>query len=52
MSSDESTEEIDTILDILSKPLSRFILSVLVGKDPGVFKGSIDITEDDVDEAI
>ncbi|MHA2188288.1 MAG: hypothetical protein ACW99V_08625 [Candidatus Thorarchaeota archaeon] len=37
MSSEEHTEDVDFVLDVLSKPLSRYILSVLAGVDPGVF---------------
>lgn len=42
MSSEEKTAAIDHVLDLLSKPLSRYILSVLAGIDPGAFKGKID----------
>lgn len=36
MNKDEKTEEaFDKILLLLSKPLTRLILSVLSGKDPG-----------------
>ncbi|MHA2084850.1 MAG: hypothetical protein ACXAEB_10320 [Candidatus Thorarchaeota archaeon] len=37
MTSEERSEEVDFVLDVLSKPLSRYILSVLAGVDPGVF---------------
>jgi hypothetical protein len=40
MVSDE--KKIDAVLDILSKPLSRYILSVLAGTDPGVVVKSED----------
>jgi len=46
MSSDDKLEEIDHVLDLLSKPLSRYILSVLAGVDPGTFAGTIEIQED------
>lgn len=40
MSSEEKAEKIDQVLDLLSKPLSRYILSVLAGIDPGNFRGT------------
>lgn len=40
MSDDDKVEEIDRVLDLLSKPLSRYILSVLAGIDPGSFRGT------------
>ena len=46
MSNDEKIEEIDHVLDLLSKPISRYILSVLVGVDPGKFKGNIEIQDE------
>ena len=42
MSSEERTEDVDLVLDVLSKPLSRYILSVLAGVDPGVFTETIE----------
>lgn len=42
MSNDEKVEEIDHVLDLLSKPISRYILSVLAGVDPGTFKGNLE----------
>ncbi|MGY5859369.1 MAG: hypothetical protein RTU63_08360 [Candidatus Thorarchaeota archaeon] len=42
MSNEENIEEIDHVLDLLSKPISRYILSVLAGVDPGTFKGTIE----------
>jgi hypothetical protein len=46
MNSNESSEEIDHILDVLSKPLNRFILSVLAGVDPGPIKGKIESVDE------
>lgn len=37
MSNEDKDKHIDNLLEILSKPLSRFILSILAGVDPGVF---------------
>jgi hypothetical protein len=37
MSNNESGEHIDDVLEILSNPLTRYILSVLAGVDPGVY---------------
>jgi hypothetical protein len=31
----QTEEELDKLLLVLSKPLTRLILSVLIGKDPG-----------------
>lgn len=46
MSNNENIEEIDHVLDILSKPISRYILSVLAGVDPGTFKETIEIPDE------
>ncbi|MFW9932754.1 MAG: hypothetical protein ACFFDR_08860 [Candidatus Thorarchaeota archaeon] len=46
MSNEEKAEGIDNVLDLLSKPLSRYILSVLAGVDPGTFKGKIQEHDD------
>ena len=43
MSSDEQSERLDQLLELLSKPLTRYILSVIAGVDPGIY---IDTTED------
>ena len=45
MSSEENEELIDDLLTILSKPISRYILSVLAGIDPGVFSEIYDETD-------
>ncbi|MHA1944116.1 MAG: hypothetical protein ACW96M_06945 [Candidatus Thorarchaeota archaeon] len=47
MSSEDKTEGVDHVLDLLSKPLSRYILSVLAGVDPGTFAGILEIQEED-----
>jgi hypothetical protein len=47
MSSEDKTEGVDQVLDLLSKPLSRYILSVLAGVNPGKFTGSLEIQEED-----
>ncbi len=46
MSSEESGEHIDDVLEVLSNPLSRYILSVLAGVDPGVYTGLPDNLDD------
>lgn len=46
MSSEDRREEVDRVLDLLSKPLSRYILFVLAGVDPGSYKGTIDAQDD------
>jgi hypothetical protein len=50
MSSNESGENIDDMLEILSNPLSRYILSVLAGVDPGVYTASTDTSDEGVTE--
>jgi len=47
MSEEKNSESIDHVLDVLAKPLSRYILSVLAGSDPGVFKGQIEPPDDE-----
>ncbi len=49
MSNDSQTEDIDHVLELLSRPLSKYVLAVLAGIDPGVYKGplEIDIEEQD-----
>lgn len=42
MKSETKSVEVDRIIDLLSKPLSRYILSVLAGVDPGTFTGPIE----------
>jgi len=37
MSNEDQVEAIDKVLDLLTKPLNRYILSVLAGVDPRVF---------------
>ncbi|MBN2228389.1 MAG: hypothetical protein JW779_02275 [Candidatus Thorarchaeota archaeon] len=46
MSSEDKAEQVDRILDVLSKPLNRYILSVLAGVDPGPFTETIEIQDD------
>jgi hypothetical protein len=50
VSNEGDEEHIDDLLTILSKPLSRYILSVLAGADPGVFTEIYD--ENDTEERI
>jgi len=50
MSNNESGEHIDDLLEILSNPLSRYILSVLAGVDPGVYTASIDAIDEEASE--
>ena len=38
MSDEDKENGIDEVLELLAKPLSRYILSVLAGVDPGLFK--------------
>ncbi len=47
MSSEKKSEDIDSLLDLLSNPLTRYILSVLAGVDPGSFTGTIEIGKKD-----
>lgn len=47
MSGEKKSEDIDSILDLLSNPLTRYILSVLAGVDPGSFAGTIEIRNKD-----
>lgn len=37
MNNEDQTNAIDKVLDLLTKPLNRYILTVLAGVDPGVF---------------
>jgi len=46
VSNEEKREEIDHVLDLLAKPLSRYILSVLAGVNPGSYKEPIDVQDD------
>lgn len=50
MSNNESREHIDYLLEILSNPLSRYILSVVAGADPGVYTAPVDSIDDEVNE--
>jgi len=45
MSSDVKSGELDRVLDLLSKPLSRYILSVLAGVDPGTFTETTEVQD-------
>jgi hypothetical protein len=47
MSSQEKKPDVDHILNLLTRPLSRYILSVLAGVDPGAFAEAIE-TKDDI----
>lgn len=47
MSNEDSSEHVDDVLEILANPLSRYILSVLAGVDPGVYKVSTEDIETD-----
>ena len=42
MSNEDIDKRLNNILTILSKPLSRYILAVLAGMDPGVFTDTND----------
>ena len=37
MNNEDQTKAIDKVLNLLTKPLNRYILSVLAGVEPGVF---------------
>ena len=52
MSNKDQNEKIDHILDLLSKPLSRYVLSVLAGVDPGEFTGEKNSQNDNNDDEI
>jgi hypothetical protein len=43
VNSEDKTAELDRVLSILSRPLSRYILSVLAGVDPGTFAEPLEI---------
>lgn len=45
VSNEDMTEGVDQVLDLLSEPLSRYILSVLAGVDPGTFTGTIEVLD-------
>ena len=44
-----SEEKVDDVLDVLTKPLSRYILSVLAGVDPGLYKGPLEDDSENLD---
>jgi hypothetical protein len=46
VTTDNEAKGIDRVLDLLSKPLSRYILSVLAGIDPGTFEGCIETPDE------
>jgi DNA-binding transcriptional ArsR family regulator len=46
MSNEDSSERIDDVLELLANPLSRYILSVLAGVDPGEYVAPIDPLND------
>jgi hypothetical protein len=50
MSNKARDENLDDLLDLLSKPLSRYILSVLAGVDPGAFHESVESSVHSQDE--
>ena len=47
VSNEDKTEGVDQVLALLSEPLSRYILSVLAGVDPGAFAGSLEFQEEE-----
>ena len=55
MSNEDTPEEVDRVLELLSNPLSRYILSVLAGVNPGTYTGEIaaqeDFSQDDIDQS-
>jgi hypothetical protein len=48
VNNEDKAEGVDQVLNLLSEPLNRYILSVLAGVDPGTFAGTIEVL--DVDE--
>ncbi|MDF1537934.1 MAG: hypothetical protein P1Q69_03435 [Candidatus Thorarchaeota archaeon] len=42
MSNEDQTNDVDNVLELLAKPLSKYVLSVLAGVDPGRYKGSLE----------
>jgi len=55
VSNENQKAGIDSILDLLTKPLTRYILSVLAGVNPGKFRGELDsqndVIADEIDES-
>ena len=55
MSNENQAKRTDRVLDLLTNPLTRYILSVLAGVNPGKFIGEIDsqidIVADEEDES-
>lgn len=45
MSNEEPIEDLDRVLEVLSKPISRYILSILAGVYPGLYSGELDENE-------
>ena len=48
VSSEDQIEKTDQVLELLTKPLTRYILSVLAGVNPGKFKGEMDAQNDEI----
>ncbi len=46
MNSEDKAAEVDRVLNLLSRPLSRYILSVLAGVDPGTFVGPMETKDE------
>jgi hypothetical protein len=51
MSDEDSSERVEDVLEVLSNPLSRYILSVLAGVDPGVYTSPTEIHAHDGQES-
>ena len=52
MHSDENIEKMDRILKLLSKPLTRYLLAILAGVDPGVYTETIECPESKTAKAV
>ena len=50
MSNEDSSDQIEEVLEVLSNPLSRYILSVLAGVDPGAYTGPFEDNDEDSEE--
>ena len=48
VSNENQVEKTDHVLDLLTKPLTRYILSVLAGVNPGKYKGEMDAQNDEI----
>lgn len=49
MSNNDPADTVDDVLKVLSKPLSKYVLSVLAGVDPGEYIGPIEVDDENQD---